>query len=74
VNFQQQLEEDGFSEKLVFSDETMFHVCGKVNHQNICILSMENPHAMVEHVCDSPKVNVFLAVLAMFCHDCPPHW
>jgi hypothetical protein len=28
----------------------------------------------VEHVCDSPKVNVFFAVLAMFCHDCPQWW
>jgi len=31
VDFQQRLEEDGFAEKLVFSDEGMFHVCGKVN-------------------------------------------
>jgi hypothetical protein len=28
VDFQQQLEEDGFAEKLVFSDEVTFHVCG----------------------------------------------
>jgi len=26
VDFQQQLEEDGLAEKLVFSDEAMFHV------------------------------------------------
>ena len=37
VDFQQQLEEDGFAEKLVFSDEAMFHVCvcGKVNRHNV---------------------------------------
>ncbi|GFG34991.1 hypothetical protein Cfor_01096 [Coptotermes formosanus] len=28
VDFQQQLEEDGFAEKLVFSDEATFHVRG----------------------------------------------
>jgi hypothetical protein len=71
MDFQQWLEEDGFAEKLVFSDEVTFHVCGKVNHHNIRIWSMGNPDATVEHVCDSPKVNVFFAVLAMFCHDCP---
>jgi hypothetical protein len=72
MDFQQQLEEDRFAEKLVFSDKAMFHVCGKVNHHNIRILSMENAHAAVEHVCDSPKVNVSFAVLATFYHDCSP--
>jgi hypothetical protein len=61
VDFQQWLEEDGLAEKLVFSDK-MFHVCGKVNHHNIYIWGTENTHATVEHVHDSPKVNVF------FCH------
>jgi len=61
VDFQQQLEEDGFAEKLVFSDMGMFHVCGKVNCHNICIWGMENPPTM-EHVRDSPKVSVFCAV------------
>jgi hypothetical protein len=37
VDFQQQLEEDGFAEKLVFSDGAMFLVWGKVNPHNICI-------------------------------------
>jgi hypothetical protein len=37
-------------------------VCGKVNHHNVCIWSTENPHATMEHVHDSPKVNVFCAV------------
>jgi hypothetical protein len=60
VDFQQQLEEDGFAEKLVFSDEVMFHVCGKVN--KIRIWGTESPREMVEHVRDSPKVTVFFAV------------
>jgi hypothetical protein len=59
VCFQQPLEEDGFAEKLVFSGETTFHVCGKVNRHNVRIWGTENPHATVKHVRYSPKVNVF---------------
>jgi hypothetical protein len=62
VDFQQWLEEDGFAEKLVLSDETTSHVCGKVNRHNVCIWGKENPHATMEHVRDSLKVNVFCAV------------
>ena len=62
MDFQQRLEEDRFAEKLVFSDEAMFHVCGKVNHHNVHIWGMENSHATMEHVRDLPKVNVFCAI------------
>ena len=63
VDFQQRLEEGRFAEKkLIFSDKAMFHVCGKVNSHNVRIWDTENPHAMMERVCDSPKVNVFCAV------------
>ena len=62
VDFQQQLEEDGFAEKLVFSDEATFHVCGKVNRHNVRIWGTENPHAKMDHVHDSSKVNVFCAI------------
>jgi hypothetical protein len=62
MDFQQWLEEDRFAEKLVFSDEATFHVCGKVNHHSVCIWGTENPHATMEHVRDSPKLNVFCAV------------
>ena len=37
LDFQQRLLEDGFAEKLVFSDETTFHGCGKVNRHNVRI-------------------------------------
>jgi hypothetical protein len=62
VDFQQRLEEDGFAEKLVSSDEATFRVCGKVSRHNVRIWGTENPHATVEHVRDLPKVNVFCAV------------
>jgi len=62
LDFQQRLREDGFAEKLVFSDEVTFHVCGKVNRHNVRIWGTENPHVTIEYVRDSPKVNVFCAV------------
>ena len=52
VDFQQRLEEDGFAEKLVFSDEATFHVFGKVNRHNLRIWGTENPHATTEHFRD----------------------
>jgi hypothetical protein len=54
-DFQQRLEEDGFAENLVFADEATFHVCSQVNRHNTSIWSTERPHAVVEHVRDSPK-------------------
>ena len=37
VDFQHRLEENGFAEKLVSSDEAKFHVCGNVNRRNVGI-------------------------------------
>jgi hypothetical protein len=62
VDFQQRLEEDGFAENLVFSDEATFRMCGKVNCHNVLIWGTKNPHAMMEHLRDSPKVDVVCAV------------
>jgi hypothetical protein len=61
VDFQQRLEENGFAEKLVFSDEATFHVCGKGNRYTVRTWSTEIPHATMKHVRDSIKVNVFCA-------------
>jgi hypothetical protein len=62
VDFQQRLEEDRFAEKQVFCDEATFLVCGKATRHNVRIWGTENRHATVEHVRDSPKVTVFLAI------------
>ncbi|XP_021931474.1 uncharacterized protein LOC110835506 [Zootermopsis nevadensis] len=59
------MEEDGFCDWLIFSDEVTFHLCGKVNKHNVQGWGMENPHCYVEHQRDSPKVNVFCAVSKM---------
>jgi hypothetical protein len=56
------MEEDGFPEKLVFSDEATFHISGKVNRHNVRIWGTENPHTILEHERDSPKLNVFCAI------------
>jgi hypothetical protein len=41
VDFQQRLEEDGFAENIVFSDEATFHVCSTVNCHNVRIWGTE---------------------------------
>ena len=59
---QAMLEEDGFDDRLVFSNEATFHLTGKVNKHNTCIWGTEHPHSTLEHVQDSPKVNVFCTI------------
>ena len=63
TQMQVMLEEDGFDDRLVFGDEATFHLTGKVNKHNTRIWGTEHPHAIQEHVRDSPKVNVFCAIL-----------
>jgi len=49
------MEEDGFFERLIFSDECTFHMCGKVNKHNVRIWGTENPKSVVEVVHDPPN-------------------
>ena len=60
--------EDEFNERRVFIDEATFHTNGKVNRHNVCIWGEENPQATIEHDRDSPKVNVFCAILKNHVH------
>ena len=62
TQMQVMLEEDGFDDRLVFSDEATFHVTGKINKHNTRIWGNEHSHAIQEHVQDSPKVNMFCAI------------
>jgi hypothetical protein len=39
----------------------MFHLHGKVNRHNVCTWDTENPCAVIQHVLDSLKWNVFCA-------------
>ena len=56
------MEDDGFFERLSFSDESTFHLCGKVNRHNVRIWGTENPKCVAEVERDSPIVNVFCTV------------
>ena len=49
------LEEDGFDDRLGFSDEATFHLTGKVNKYNTRIWGTEHPHSTLKHVRDSAK-------------------
>lgn len=51
-----------FMDRVVFSDESTFHLSGHVNTHNVRIWGSENPHEMVQIQRDSPKVNVFCAI------------
>jgi len=59
---QNYLEDEHFSNHLIFSDEATFHLSGKVNKHNVRIWASEAPHAFLQHQRDSPKLNVFCAV------------
>ena len=62
TQMQAMLEEDGLDDRLVFSNEVTFHLTGKVNKYNTGIWGTDHPHSTLEHVRDSPKVNVFCAI------------
>ena len=49
VNMLQRISEDeAFLKRVCFSDETSFHVSGKLNKHNVRIRGSENPHASRE--------------------------
>jgi len=56
------MEDDTFLPRLIFSDEATFHLSGKVSHHNVRIWGLENPHEIVQHERGSPKIDVFSAV------------
>jgi hypothetical protein len=62
MSMQQWNEEDDFFNRLIFGDESTFHLSGKVNKHNVRMWGTENPRKLVQYVRDSPKVNVLCAV------------
>lgn len=62
VNMLEFLENDDFGDRIVFSDEATFHMNGRVNRHNVRIWGSEHPRQIIEHVRDSPKLNVFAAI------------
>ena len=53
-------ENDKYLDLVLFSDESTFHVGGKVNRYNCRIWGNENPHQVTEYERDTPKLNVWL--------------
>ena len=45
-----------FLDNVIFSDESTFHISGKVNTHNCRIWGSENPHETLQHIRGSPKV------------------
>jgi len=58
----QNMEDDIYLQRLIFSDETAFHVSGKVNRHNVRIWGLQNTQEALEHDRDSTKVNVLCAL------------
>jgi hypothetical protein len=55
--------DDNYLQKILFSDEATFHTHGVVNHHSCRSWGSENPHALMEHVRDSPKVSVWFGIM-----------
>jgi hypothetical protein len=55
--------------KVVFSDEATFHLSGKVNPIMEIIWEPQNPYQVVEHVRDSPRVEVFCVVSGTWLYE-----
>ena len=49
--------------KVMFTDKACFHLPGKVIWHNVRIWGSENPHVVIEHLRDIPKVNVWCGLL-----------
>ena len=62
IKMQDAMTEEDFLDRVVFSDESTFHINGKVHRHNVRIWGTENPHEMVPHERASPKINVFCAM------------
>jgi hypothetical protein len=54
--------DDSYLQKILFSDEAIFHTHGFVNHQNCRIWGSENPHSLIEHVCNSLIVSMWCSI------------
>ena len=56
-------EDEYYLKKVTLTDKACFKVSGKVNCHNVRIWSCENPHVVIENICDSPTVNVWCGLL-----------
>ncbi|GBM73177.1 hypothetical protein AVEN_30060-1 [Araneus ventricosus] len=59
---QESMEDETMADRLIFSDESTFHISGKVNRYNSRIWGTEKTSTVIEHERDSAKVNVFCTI------------
>jgi hypothetical protein len=59
-------DDERFPDPVIFSDESTFHVSGKVNTNNCRFWSNENPRVSLEHIRDSPKAHSTLNMSSLF--------
>jgi hypothetical protein len=55
--------DDRHLHKILFSDEAIFDVSGRVNRHNVRIWGSENPHHATEYIQDSPKFNMWCGLV-----------
>ena len=55
IKTQAEMTEEGFPDRVVFSEESRFHISGKVHRYNVHIWSTENPHETVQHERTFPR-------------------
>jgi hypothetical protein len=56
-------DDDIFLQQLMFTDEAMFHMNGRVNRNNVCIWGQKLPYEMYGHVQDFLNVNVWCGIV-----------
>ena len=56
-------DDEDYLKKVIVTDKACFHVSEKVNRHNARIWGSENPHVVIEQICDSPKVNLWCGLL-----------
>ena len=56
----QNMEDDTFLPRLIFSDEATFHLSGKVNRHNVRVWGPQNPQEALEHERDPRKLMCFV--------------
>ena len=56
-------ENNSYLDHIRFSEESTFHISGKVNRHNFRIWGSENPSVVFQHERDSPKDNVWCGLM-----------
>jgi hypothetical protein len=56
-------EDNGYLTRVSLSDEATFYTSGKINRHNVYIWGLESPRVVLENERESPKINVWCALM-----------